>query len=323
MSDYDIVTLGEALLRLSPSGYARFQQADHFEAFVGGSELNTAIGLAQLGLRVSWVSRLTDNGLGRLVESTLHRFQVDTSTIVWTQADRLGLYFLEQGRAPRPTTVIYDRANSAAANMHPHELKTEIFHPNGARLFHVTGITLAIGQPMRETARQAVQLAKENGWQVSFDLNYRSKLWGIHEARETCEPFMQQADVVFIPYGDACHVYETQAAPNEVLKVLSAQFPHAVIVMTMGEQGAAAYTPDGHSYHQPTFHAEEVSRIGRGDAFSAGFLYCYLTTHDIPLALKWGAALAALKYSIEGDFPVFSRAEVENMVMDEQSGYFR
>jgi 2-dehydro-3-deoxygluconokinase len=320
---YDIVTLGEAMLRLTPPGFTRFQQADQFQTYVAGSELNTSISLSQLGVKVAWLSRLTDNGLGRLIEGTLAHYQVDPSYIVWTHDDRVGLYFLEQGHPPRPTRVIYDRANSAASRMHPDELPADLFQPEKARLLHTTGITLAIGDNMAATAVEAARRARESGWQLSFDLNYRSKLWSAQQAREICQPLMQQANILFVPANDAAFVYGLRDEPAEMLRALAEQFPQAVIVMTLGEGGAAARTPDGAYHHHPIFPAEEVSRIGRGDAFSAGFLYRYLATQDVASALAWGTALAALKYSTLGDFPVFERAEIEMMVSEEQSGYFR
>src|SRR5512144_599786 len=108
MSTYDVVTLGETMLRFTPPDFKRLEQTSSFNAEVGGSESNLAIGLARLGLKVLWLSRLTDNPLGRLIEGTIARQGVDTSRVIWTEADRVGLYFLEEGKAPRQSKVIYD-----------------------------------------------------------------------------------------------------------------------------------------------------------------------------------------------------------------------
>lgn len=318
---YDVITFGEALIRLSPPNFTRFQQTTKFEVHVGGSELNTAIGLAQLGAKVAWFSRLTDNGLGRLIENTLNRFQVDTSHLIWTDKERIGLYFVEQGRAPRSAHVIYDRAHSSASHMQADELPPTLFESNGAKLLHLTGISLAVG--MGEVASEAVRRAKSRGWKISFDLNYRSKLWSIEQARQMCDPLMQQADILFIAVQDAQHVYGLQGDPAEMLAQLTRQCPQTVLVMTLGEQGAAALLPDGQYVQHPAFAAEEVSRIGRGDAVSAGFLFRFLETGDALSALKYGTALAALKFSIAGDYPVFTRAELEKIIGDNTATYFR
>src|SRR5687768_14961826 len=110
MQGYDVITLGETMVRLSPPGFRRIEQSTEMTVEVGGSESNVAIGLARLGLRSLWLSRLTANSLGRLIEQQVRRHGVDTSRVLWTDEDRVGLYFLEEGPGPRGSRVIYDRA---------------------------------------------------------------------------------------------------------------------------------------------------------------------------------------------------------------------
>src|SRR4051812_14873032 len=119
---FDVVTLGETMLRLTPPLMKRLEQATTLDIAIGGSEYNTSVGLARLGLKVSWISRLTSNGLGSLIANTLRGYGVDTSFVSWTDQDRIGLYFLEEGLAPRGSTVVYDRANSALSRMQPDDL---------------------------------------------------------------------------------------------------------------------------------------------------------------------------------------------------------
>lgn len=313
MSAYDVVTLGETMLRFTPPALRRLEQTLDFELHIGGSESNTSVGLARLGLKVAWISRLTQNALGQVIARTIASHGVDTSQVVWTSEDRIGLYFLEEGKAPRGSQVIYDRKDSAMSKMTPQDLP-EIFEPAKARLFHTSGITLAISSSAKETASLAVEKAKAAGWLVSFDVNYRAKLWTPAQARAGCESVMQQADILFIPLRDARLIYErTDASPEAVLSWLAQRFPEALVVMTMSAQGSMAISK-GQAYAQGTFHAEEVGRLGGGDAFAAGFLYQYLSTKDVAAALRWGAAVAALKYSITGDFPLVSKPEVEALV---------
>ncbi len=320
MADYDVITLGETMLRLSPTNLRRIEQANELELYIGGTESNTAVGLARLGLKVCWLSRLTDNPLGRLLAGKIAQHGVDTSHVTWTEEDRIGLLFLEEGKAPRGSRVIYDRQGSAASRMRAGDLPRPLFHPTGARLFHTTGITLAIGTDPAAAAAEAVSWAKEAGWLVSFDLNYRSTLWSPATARRGCDPIMKQADILFLPERDAILLYELAPdTPSEgVLRTIAERYPRALIALTLGPEGAIALAPGGEIHRQASFPAEEVDRIGGGDAFSAGFLYGYLSDKrgdsNIATALRWGAAAAALKYGIRGDFPVITRSEVEALI---------
>jgi 2-dehydro-3-deoxygluconokinase len=320
MANYDVVTLGETMLRLTPPRFKRLEQATSLDIEVGGTESNVAIGLARLGLRVLWLSRLTNNPLGQLIARTIASHGVDTSRVVWTAGDRVGLLFFEEGKAPRSSRVIYDRRQSAVSQMRPEDLPEELFHADGSRLLHLTGITLALGQPLNATARHAVQRAKAAGWLVSFDVNYRRQLWEPAMARQGCAAVARSADILFVPRGDACALYDLDPppAPEQILTALAAQYPQATIAVTLGEEGAIGCEPHGQMCRQPAIPAEAVDRLGGGDAFAAGFLYGYLTATErqsrLAQAMAWGTALAALKYTIRGDAPLVARQEVETLM---------
>jgi 2-dehydro-3-deoxygluconokinase len=325
---YDVVTLGETMIRLTPPGFKRIEQAISFDIEIGGSESNTAVGLARLGMRVAWLSRLTANPLGRLLAQTLAGYGVDTSWIIWTDQDRIGLYFLEEGKAPRGSSVTYDRANSAMSRMQPADLPAELFQAGKSRLLHLTGITPALGPQAAATARQALELAQAAGWLFSFDLNYRSKLWTTEQAVEGCDFFARAANLLIAPTGDARLIYNLSAStPSEkVLETLAKRYPQATVVLTLGKEGALGREPGGPMIHQPVFPAEEVGRIGGGDAFAAGLLYGYLQAETgegqdrLARALRWGAAVAALKYSTPGDMPIINRQEAARLVSEDISG---
>ena len=316
MAQYDVVTLGETMLRLTPPGLRRLEQATTLEVEVSGTESNLAIGLARLGLRTLWLSRLTNNPLGHLIAHAIAGQGVDTSRVIWTEADRVGLLFLEEGKAPRGSRVLYDRRHSAVSQMRPEELPADLFAPEGARLLHLTGITLALGAQSAATVQRAASLANAAGWQLSFDVNYRRTLWEPAAALRHCEPYLGMAQIIFMPRGDACALYDLSPtlAPEAILDILARRYPQAIIALTLGQDGAIGRHPQGSTYRQPAFPAEEVGRLGGGDAFAAGFLYAYLTTQAsdtrLPQALAWGAAMAALKYSIRGDAPIVERQEI-------------
>ncbi len=115
----EIVTFGEAMIRLSPPNFRRLEQAQSLDLQVGGAELNTAVALARIGRSSAWVSRLTDNPLGRLIANRAREAGVDTSSVLFTKDDRVGLYFLEFGAAPRASSVLYDRKGAAIAHIKP------------------------------------------------------------------------------------------------------------------------------------------------------------------------------------------------------------
>ena len=313
--NFDVITLGETMLRLTPPGFERLEQAVSLELHVGGSESNTAVGLARLGCKVAWLSRLPNTSLGHLVASTIGRYGVDVAHVCWSETDRVGTYYLERGKPPRGSQVLYDRRDSAMSKMEPSELPGELFAPHKAKVFHTTGITLGISATAAATAQMAAELAKAAGMLVSFDVNYRAKLWRPEAAQTACAEFMKLADIVFLPIRDARTVFGLEEPTDEaILQNLSRDFPHCTFVMTLGARGAIAIDRHGEVFRQAAFPTTEIERLGSGDAFGAGYLASYLEHRDIALALCWGCATAALKYTIEGDLPLVHRHEVADLL---------
>ncbi len=317
---YHLVTLGETMLRLTPPASLRLEQTPVLEVGVGGTESNTAVGLARLGLRVAWISRLPDTPLGRRVAQALTAQGVDTDHVVWAPEERLGLYFLEPGAEPRATQVLYDRTHSAMSRMRPDELPPAPFRPGVARHLHLTGITLALGEGPRAVAWEALQRARAAGMTVSFDVNYRARLWSPSQAQEACRPFLAAADLVVLPRRDAHTVFQApeRATPEEILAHMGRLAPKATVVLTLGSEGAVGQEPGRAPVHQPAYPTTPVDRIGVGDAFSAGLLFSYLCRQDtapwLPQALRWASAMAALKFTIPGDLPLVRRSEVQALV---------
>src|SRR6202035_2483747 len=165
---YDLLTLGETLLRLSPPGMQRLNQARLFEIGVGGSELNVGCLLARLGRRVAWVSRLPEGPLGRIVDGEAKRHGVDTRFVRWIPGARLGLMFFEAGPEPRNARVIYDRKQSAASGMGFEDAPWEALIAASARV-HLSGITPALGPSCRALVAQVAALAANAGKPVSYD----------------------------------------------------------------------------------------------------------------------------------------------------------
>lgn len=320
-TELDVITLGETMVRFTPPGLQRFGQSSMTEMHVGGSESNTAVGLARLGHKVAWVSRLTRNPIGQWIANTIAGQGVDTSHLVWTDQDRVGTYFLEQGQPPRTSQVYYDRAGSAMSRMLPEDLPADLFREGRSKILHLSGITVGISEQAAQTAWEAVRFASEAGWTISFDLNYRAKLWSPAEAFAACMPFMHAADYVFLPMRDAKRVLGLQDATVEQSCIgLHQQFENATLILTMGSNGAAAVLPSAETFLQPAYPTTEVERLGGGDAFSAGFLSGILQELDVAACLRWGAAAAAMKYTIPGDLPLFDREVVRALAESTESG---
>src|SRR6266850_5701522 len=203
---FDVITFGEAMVRLSPPSFRRLEQCRSLDVQVGGAELNTAVALARLGRTSAWVSRLTDNPLGRLIANRAREAGVSTEHLVWTKDDRVGVYFLEFGAAPRASSVVYDRKGAAIANIKPGTVPwAKIFA--GAKWFHVTGITPGLSTSAAEVTKEALVAAKKVGLQTSVDLNYRVKLWTPSEAGKCMSELMAHCDVLITTEEDIERVF--------------------------------------------------------------------------------------------------------------------
>lgn len=309
----DVVAIGEGLLRLSPAGLERFEQTDTFKLHVGGSEANVMVGLARLGWRTAWLSRLTSNPLGDRIVGTLAALGVETTHVVRTPHDRVGCYWVEAGPEPRRASVMYDRAGSAMAHFTSADLPPGLFTPGAARLFHTSGITLALSDDARGAALDAMKRSRAAGWQVSFDTNFRSQMWSQRDAAQACSKAIEYASVVHVPKRDAVALFDASddAPTKTVVQDLGRQFPGRILAVTDGSRGALASTPTGEVFLQPAVSAQPVDRVGRGDAFMAGFLHAILSHPDssegVRQGLQWGVALAALKYATPGDLPLFDK----------------
>lgn len=316
----DVVTFGETMIRLSPPNYRRLEQTNLLDVNIGGAELNVATALSRLGISVSWVSRLTDNPLGAMIRNKAREQGVDTSHISWTKDDRVGIYFVEFGASPRASSVLYDRADSAISRIKPGEVNWEnVLH--GAKLFHTSGITPALSPGAAQVTADALKTAKKVGCKVSYDLNYRARLWTQEEARKCQEPLMEYVDVLFSTEEDTRKVLGISAENyREVAKKLAEKFNFEVVCITIREDvsvlrnrwTAIAYSA-GKMYDDRTYDVEIVDRLGAGDSFSAGFIFGYLTG-NVEKGLKLGNAYSALKHSIPGDINWSTLSDIENQI---------
>jgi len=315
---YDVVTFGEAMVRLSPPHFQRLEQTRSLEVNVGGAELNVAVGVTRFGMKSAWVSKLPKNGVGYLIRDRAREFGVDCSHVVWSDKGRAGLYFVEFGASPRASSVLYDRANSAISMIQTGEVDwAKIF--TGSKHFHMSGITPALSTSASETTVEALKAAKKAGCTISYDLNYRKKLWTPADAKKIQEPMMGDVDILITTEEDTNVVFGIKEKDYEaVAEKLAKTFNFKIVAITLREDlsvlrnnwTAIAYQ-DGKIFKDRKYEVEIVDRVGAGDSFTAGFLYGWLKEKDIGKGVQYGNAFAALKHTVPGDFNWNTLEEVE------------
>lgn len=338
---WDVCALGEVMLRLDP-GEGRVRTARSFQLWEGGGEYNVARGLRKtFGLRATVATALPRNAIGELVEDLISQGGVDTSHIVWRDADpigrdtRVGLNFTERGFGPRGALGVSDRANSAASQLRPDEIDwSALFATEGVRWLHTGGIFAALSESTAETALAAIRAAKAHGVVVSYDLNYRASLWASHPdpdaARRVNREIAGLADVMI---GDeyayasclgldpgAARSHAADPAPFDALvQRLGSELPDVKVFAatlrdpvsaSMNRWGAVLWA-DGRRHEAPTRDIAILDRVGGGDGFASGMAYAFLAGRGAEQAVRLGWAHGALAMTTPGDNAMTTLAEVE------------
>jgi 2-dehydro-3-deoxygluconokinase len=334
------ITFGEIMLRLKPPQTERFFQSPLLEATFGGGEANVAVGLARLGLDVSYVSVIPDNPIGEACIRELNKQGINTSTVL-RKGDRLGIYFLENGSNQRPSVVVYDRAHSAIAEASTKDIDWEqIFE--GASWFHISGITPAISASAAGLSIEAVKKAKEKGVKVSCDLNFRKKLWKYGKsAPEIMGEIVKYTDIavgneedcqkslgVKVDIDVESGKLQTDKYKELTNKVLELYPNLEKAAITLRESHSADY--NGWSAvlnNREDFYISKkyeihniVDRVGGGDAFAAGLIYGLNRLPDDKEALEFAVAASCLAHTIPGDLPLISLDEVKKLAAGSGSG---
>jgi 2-dehydro-3-deoxygluconokinase len=308
---FDLTTFGETMVRISVRAGESLENATRVDLHTGGTESNTAGALARLGMKTAWVSRLSDNPLGRRIEADIRRHGVDTTGIIWTQNDRAGTYYLEFATPPRSSAVTYDRKGSALSKLKAAELDWEYLL--NTRVLHLTGITPALSQTCKSAVAEAKKRAFKKRVPVSFDLNYRAKLWTPEAAARALTPLIQDCSLLTMTKEDAETVFKIAGEPESVARELKRRFNPELAALTLGGKGGMTW--DGKKLlFEPGYPiTETVDRLGAGDAFTAGLIFGWLQD-DLELGLKFGVAASAMKLGMRGDCWWSSRAEVEQVI---------
>lgn len=344
---YDMISLGEIMLRLDP-GDSRIKCARSFRVWEGGGEYNVARGLRRcFGMKTAAVTALADNEVGRLVEDFMLQGGVDTSLIQWRKYDgigrtvRNGLNFTERGFGVRGAVGVSDRGNTAASQLKAGDIDWDyIFGTLGVRWLHTGGIFAALSDTTADVVIEAVKTAKKYGTIVSYDLNYRPSLWkdigGKEKAQEVNREIAKYIDVMIGNEEDftACLGFEVEGNDanlkslniegyykmlGEVVKVypnfkVIATTLRTVKTATVNDWSAICYA-DGKVYNGLSLPGLEIyDRVGGGDSFASGLIYGLITTGDPQKAVNYGVAHGALAMTTPGDTSMASLKEVENII---------
>lgn len=335
-----VVTFGEVMLRLKSPGFERMFQSPMLEATFGGAEANVAVSLAQYGIQARFATAVPANNVGEACVAELRRFGVDTSAMR-RQGDRLGVYFLEPGANQRPSKVTYDRSGSSIATAKRGDFDWKAVF-DGAKWFHISGVTPAISACAADLALEAVQAARSQGLTVSCDYNYRKNLWrwgkkapevmrelvkhvqvGIAN-EEDCQKALGLEVSVDVERGHleldqyrALAQRVLDAFPNLERQVITLRESHSA---DRNAWSAVLLTRSKFIQSRQYDITDIVDRVGAGDSFAAGLIYGMLTYGDDAKALEFAAAASCLKHSILGDFNRVSVSEVEALMQGEASG---
>lgn len=344
---WDIVSLGEVMLRLDP-GDKRIHTTRSFEVWEGGGEYNVARGLKRcFGLNAAVVTALADNPIGRLVQDLIYQGGVDQSHVKWVKYDgvgrtvRNGMNFTERGFGVRAALGCSDRGNTAVSQLKKGDIDWEkIFGEEGARWFHTGGIFCALSETTPEVAKEAMEVAKKYGTVISYDLNYRDSLWkaigGQAKAQEVNRDLAQYVDVMIGNEEDftACLGFEVEGQDEnhskldvvnfeKMIRKAVSEFPNFQVAATtlrnaktasINDWGAVCFTED--TLYQATMreNLEIFDRVGGGDSFASGLIYGFLSGEDAQFAVNCGAAHGALAMTTPGDTTMASLSDVQRVM---------
>lgn len=328
--EFDALGIGEVMLRLSPSGKERISYSETFEKMAGGSELNVVSGISMLGLRTGMITKLPKSEIGKFIKHKIRFAGTSDDYILYDDSEdkRLGIYYYESGAYPRLPIVSYDRKLSSFTTFKAEELPTNIY--NSTKIFHTSGITLALSHEIRREVTKMVKSFHEAGAAISFDVNYRASLWSEETARSSIEKLLPLIDILFISEETLRRMFGMTGTLKEIHRAFSEKYPNLSIIASTSR---TVISPTKHNFTSLVYdckeqrHHEEpayenidvVDRIGSGDAYVAGALYGLLKYGDIEGAVKYGNAMAALKNTIVGDMIISDLGEVDRIIASHTS----
>ena len=321
-TEFDLISFGEVMLRLSPPDKEKISQSEVFEKNCGGSEFNVASGAANLGIRTAIVTKLPKNKMGHFIVRRIRYGSVSDDYVVWDESEskRLGIYYYEGGVYPRKSAVVYDRAASSVCSLDIGEIPEDIYQKT--RIFHISSISLALGKTLRETALNTMKKMKQHGVAISFDVNYRATLWSEEEARAVIKEVLPLVDILFVSEETSRRMMQKTGTLDEIMKSYAEEYGCKIVATTRREVvsptkhnfGSRIYY-DGRFYEEPHYkNIEVIDRVGSGDAYVAGVLYGILSGSCMEDAMAYGNALSAIKNTVSGDMSISSLEELRTVI---------
>ncbi len=338
------ITIGEIMLRLTPPNYEKIRTATNFEASYGGSEANIALALANLGIDSTFFSVVPNNSLGKsairmLRSNDVHCSPVILSTPEETPTHRLGSYYLETGYGIRPSKVTYDRKHSAFSEYDYSNVDLAKLL-DGYTWLHLSGITPALSPSCAKLVSDSIKIAKQKGLTVSFDGNFRSKLWTWEEARDFCTECLPYVDVLLgiEPYHlwrdendhakgdwkDGVPLQPSYEQQDEIFQKFVARYPnikcigrHVRYAHSGSENSLKAFLwYENHTFESKLFTFTILDRVGGGDAFASGLIYAMMNGYKAMDMVNFAVASSVIKHTIHGDANITDDAKAIRDLMN-------
>jgi len=312
----DVISYGEVMLRFTPERYRTFLSSNTWNVEVGGTEANVLVALSLLGLKTEFISFFPDNFLGFKAISELKKYGVGVEKVRLIPEGRMGLYFVELHHRSKGIRVLYDRRDSSFSIGVLSDTDLEFIRK--AKLIHLTGVTPSLSEVCKSNVIK-ICTSKKDSQILSFDINYRKKLWGEKECRRFLDIILPFVDILFVKKEDYNLLFEEENNEEKILYKLQKTYgKDKIYVLTQGEEGCSVLYKDEY-FSQQAYNTDVVDRIGAGDAFVAGFLYGYLKGKDLKNSAKYGSLLASIKMSIFGDFPALDRKTLLDLLESENN----
>lgn len=327
--EFDVIGFGEIMLRLSPAGPERLSQCELLEKRPGGSELNVVSGISLLGLRTGFSTKVPNNDMGKFIKNKIRFYGVSDDFLIYDPSpkSRIGIYYYESGAYPRKPAVIYDRADSSINTVSIDQIDPIIY--SSARVFHTSGISLALSEQTRQTALAMIKRFKQSGTLISFDINYRANLWNEAEARAVMEEVLPYVDILFVSEETSRRMMQKTGTLEQILRGYCQDYGCKIVASTQRK----VKSPKNHSFNSTIYLHEDgkcytglpfedidvIDRIGSGDAYVAGALFGLLRYGSVQSAVDFGNAMSAVKNTIVGDMPASDFEEISRVIAVHQS----
>lgn len=325
-----VAGFGEIMLRLSTDVGKMILQSDRFNVNYGGGEANVLISLSHFGIDTKMITSVSNDDIGKSILRYLRSYDIDTEFVTLSD-HRTGINYLQVGSGIRSSKVIYDRDNSAFCNMKIVDIDIAKALED-VDVFHFSGITLALSNDLRELLMQMLAYCKEHNIMVSYDSNYRAKLWSLEEAREATLKVLPYVDILSAGILDAenillmnCELEDNHEKLKYYYDEITKTYPnikhifssHRDIESSSVNKLQCNYYTDGILYLSNKINIDSiVDRVGGGDALSAGIIYSIINNKDPKYVCEFATCASALKHSILGDANLVELSDVERLMYE-------